>query len=421
MRTFFGVLVGLYLLSWSYLPAQQISTKSIVTKLDSLTMRIQQLEQLVDSLQAQQLQQELQQLRSAGLQRSASTSRTLKRKTFRQGARNLQKLNPEISVTGDALSTYSPTAGVYMPENGFHFRSLDLHLQSSLDPFSLSKVTLSFNPEEGVDIEEAYITWTNPFPRTAITLGKFRQQLGIINRWHLHALDQSTFPLAMETFFGEEGLAQTGVSLHALLPSLTATANEITFQITSNNNPELWGTGRGLPNALLHFKNYYDLTEDTYLEIGFTGLLGTNDDLGFRLNTPRGKTEVVGMDVTLSWSPAQYRLYRQLDWRTEIFWVAHRPLQMPAYTALGGYSYLNYRVNRRWYAGLRVDYQTPRSGPAHFSRILQIVPYATVWQSEFVYLRLQYSLQYLPDSKKQYHQFLLQVDWAFGPHKHEKY
>ncbi len=421
MRYIMGV-IALILIGAFNLKAQSDIEQQIQVKLDSLTTKIQELQQVVDSLQFRQQEQELAQLRQQALQSAPTVSqKPLQRKSFRQGALNLQKLNPEISLTGDALTVYSSNDDALEPENGMHFRVVGLHFQSSLDPFSLSKVTISFSPEEGVDVEEAYITWTNPLPRTSITLGRFRQQLGIINRWHVHALDQSFFPLALRTFFGEEGLAQTGISFHTLLPSLTASANEVTLQIAMNENPELWGTGKGLPNALLHFKNYYDLTDNTYLEIGFTGLVGTNDTLGFQLNTSRGTTRVWGLDITLSWSPAQYRLYRQLDWRTEFFRIEQYPLHRPGYTGWGGFSYLNYRVNRRWYTGIRLDYQAPETPAAPFAKTLQVIPYATVWQSEFVYLRFQYILQYLPDTGTKNSQFLIQVDWAFGPHKHEKY
>ena len=399
-----------------------LHSQNLVTRLDSLQQRIEQLEQILDSLQNQQQQRTLEELRQQALQITPETSKPrLPRKTFRQGALNLQKLNPEISVTGDVLSLYSPNEKITEFSDGFHLRVVGLHLQSSLDPFSLSKITIAFSPEEGVAVEEAYITWTNPLPRTTLTLGRFRQQLGIINRWHVHALDQSFFPLVIRSFFGEEGLAQTGFSIHTLIPPLMASANELTIQITQNENFLLWKGNTGLPNFLIHFKNYYDLTRDTYLEIGFTGLTGIQDTLGFRLNQQRGITRVLGIDVTLSWSPAQHRLYRQLDWRSELFWISHEPLSQPHYRGWGGFSYLQYRINRSWYTGIRLDFQEPLTATAPYQRIFQAVPYITFWQSEFVYLRAQYTFQYYPDNHTNNQLWLLQVDWAFGPHKHEKY
>ncbi len=400
----------------------QLFSQTFEQQLDSLRQQVFRLTQQLDSLKKLQQQQALEQLRQQALQsESPAPPIRLKRKTFRQGALNLQKLNPEISITGDALSLYSPHQPLNEPGKGLHLRVVGLHLQSSLDPFSFSKITIAFNPAEGVAVEEAYMTWTNPLPRTSLTVGRFRQQLGIINRWHVHALDQSFFPLVIRSFLGEEGLAQTGLSLHSLLPPLTASANEITLQITHNENSTLWGNGKGLPNLLVHFKNYYDLTLNTYLEIGFTGLIGTQDSLGFQLNQKRGITRVAGVDITLSWSPAQLRLYRQLDWRSEVYWISHQPIHRPHYSGWGGFTYLQYRLNRSWYAGLRLDFQEPLDAIAPYERTVQAVPYVTFWQSEFVYLRFQYTFQYLPDIDQRNQQWVLQLDWAFGPHKHEKY
>jgi hypothetical protein len=62
-----------------------------------------------------------------------------------------------------------------------------------------------------------------------------------------------------------------------------------------------------------------------------------------------------------------------------------------------------------------------------------VVPYITFWQSEFVYVRLEYShgeeIPYFePDgtlygtlARRVDNRVLLQIDFAAGPHKHEKY
>ena len=59
----------------------------------------------------------------------------------------------------------------------------------------------------------------------------------------------------------------------------------------------------------------------------------------------------------------------------------------------------------------------------------KLIPYLTVWQSEFVYLRLEYQhgehIPYqTPDGglgRRTDNRVLLQIDFAAGPHKHEKY
>lgn len=55
-------------------------------------------------------------------------------KTFISGALGLQKLNPEISVTGDFLCSYRDTESDDA-EFDFLMRCLGLHFEAYLDPF----------------------------------------------------------------------------------------------------------------------------------------------------------------------------------------------------------------------------------------------------------------------------------------------
>ena len=58
------------------------------------------------------------------------------------------------------------------------------------------------------DVEEIYITWSGLIPSLSFTVGRFRQNFGVLNRWHEHDLDQVSYPSALELVLGEEGLAQ---------------------------------------------------------------------------------------------------------------------------------------------------------------------------------------------------------------------
>jgi hypothetical protein len=59
-------------------------------------------------------------------------------------------------------------------------------------------------------------------------------------------------------------------------------------------------------------------------------------------------------------------------------------------------------------------------GPDGTGTTHQWVPSITMWQSEWVYLRGQYTYTSVPGLEKQ-HVFALQAVWAIGPHKHEIY
>ena len=191
----------------------------------------------------------------------------------------------------------------------FIFRTLGIHFESYLDPYSRFKAAVPIN-EEGAELGDAYYTRFGIVEGVNITFGKFRQQFGVVNRWHKHGLDQVDFPMPLRRIFGEGGLNQIGASLDWTLPSLGESAQELTFQLTNTKNTRLYGEDSlGNPCLLLHYKNYRDLSESTYAELGFSGLFGWNDEWDVSrsgsivtVHDALG-TEVFGADFTLTWEP----------------------------------------------------------------------------------------------------------------------
>ena len=325
------------------------------------------------------------------------------------GERNLNRLNPEVSITGDMVG-FATNRG---PED-FNARELELNFQSALDPFSLTKWTLSFSPEEGVDIEEAYVTYAGLRGGVSLTAGKFRQNFGLLNRWHLHALPQLDYPLAVQSYFGDEGLAQTGLSATWLLPHPWATANELNLELTDGESDAFGGESFERLVGLAHLKNYWDVNPSTYLELGLSGVVGGNGS--------GGDSRVWGTDFTVHWQPPGRALYREITWRTELFRSERDSPEGEEEIrgeSWGGYSYLEGLLRQNLYAGLRYDRVEDPLDPEHLT--WGLFPSLTWWQSEFVRLRGEYG--YLKDaltggSEKK---FSLQLVWSAGPHKHEIY
>jgi hypothetical protein len=198
---------------------------------------------------------------------------------------------------------------------------------------------------------------------------------------------------------------------------------------------------------MAHLKNYYDLSESTYLELGLSGLWGTNnrrgfvDDAGDIRDEPWRYTVVGGADLTIQWSPLQQAKYRSLTWRSEGYLVHRQTTTRDEDISAGWaendgdriswgvYSYIDYQLATRWFAGVRGDLAIPTIRTKEDVFAWDVVPYLTFWQSEFVYLRLEYRYtRNIPfqQSDESFalrtdHRVLLQIDFAAGPHKHEKY
>jgi hypothetical protein len=332
--------------------------------------------------------------------------------TFSGQARTLNRLNPEISVTGDTSLTLSDHSGD--PEtNQFQIPEFELAFQSPLDPFSLAKAFVV--EEEGhFGVEEAYIDWTNLPGGLGFKFGAFRNDFGKLNRWHQHALPQSNRALVSRAFFGEDGLSGIGASLSWLPRPYFGDYNELWLQVTNDQN-DVSFSGRGFdtPVVTFHETNYWDLTNATYFEVGLSASTGVNDPLG------QYRSVVVGTDWNLVWSPPAQALYKGLELRGELLWQKR---EGPEGTrdSLGTYTFATYKLNRRWFLGLRGDWTELPLEPG--SSVWGVTPYFDWWQSEFVRIRGQYSYSSrMFDSPEKDNQVFFQVTWSMGPHKHEQY
>ncbi len=417
-RHFVYSLLAFFLFSVSiFAQDSQLQSKRDSIEIANLNKRLKAIEAKLEQSELEKILQEANAV-------SNKKEENKKSKVFKSGQRALQAINPEISVTGDQFAQYNfedvPNKG------GMYFRGVGLHIQGNLDPFSLAKVAVGFNPE-GVELGEAYLTWTNLLPNVSLTAGKFRQQFGVLNRWHKHSLDQFDFPLPIKTIFGKGGLNQTGLSFNWLLPSITADANNLTIEITNARNGNLFaGKSFTFPATLLHFKNYWDLSRDTYLEFGVTGMFGKNKLPVMDVNNKvvreeSGNTLLGGADLTIFWEPVNNALYKSFLWRSEIYYANKELLSNQNIKTLGGYSYVEYKFAEQWQTGIRFDYTQPFEVNNNSKYSYQIVPYITWWQSHWVKMRLQYNYlngNILPNATNT---LRLQIVWAVGPHKHDRY
>jgi hypothetical protein len=364
--------------------------------------------------------------------------------TFTAKGLSLQALNPEISTTGDFLATYRHQEG--SPQRSkFTFRTFGIHLESYLDPYTRFKAAVPFT-SGGAAIGEAYMIRYGLLHGFNLTFGKFRQQFGVVNRWHKHGLDQTDFPLALRQIFGDGGLNQIGLSFDWVLPRLRGGSQELTVQVTNGENPRLFsGNTLGTPSLLVHYKHYRDLSADTYAEIGLSGIVGWKDEWTIDRNGSPATVDdslparVLGLDFNLLWEPTDRMRYRNVVWRSELY-LLDRDILAPdgsgedTLSAWGAFTYLQSKLNRRLELGLRLDYYQPDRkdyagldgslAPHAFSGDVdfwQVTPYFTYQQSPFVKYRLEYSHLERRRLEEPEDSLILQLIFAAGPHKHERY
>ncbi len=340
--------------------------------------------------------------------------------TFGGATSNAKLLNPDISLIGDFIGTVGRNN--VAPSRALELHESEVGMQAIIDPYARADAFISFG-ETGVNVEEAYVTFTSLPAGLLMKVGKMRANFGKVNTIHNHALPYIDRPLATNNLVGgEDGIDDAGISISRFLPAPKNWFMEGTAQVFRGDSDDLFTSYRRQDvSAVGHVRAYRDLTESTNLDLGISYARGHSAGIT-SLSPSDFLTNLYGADVTLRWKPLRRAIYKNFLFRTELFWSARDQLSalntFETQHAFGMYSSAEYRVNRRWTVGGRFD----RSGHATaanltdtgFSGIL------TYWPSEFSQIRGQYRYGHLglanPGDFSNANEFLFQFLFVMGAH-----
>jgi hypothetical protein len=320
--------------------------------------------------------------------------------------------NPDMSVVG----TFLGHAG---ERNAFEFgpdatrspmalEEAELALEAFVDPYAKAKFFLGVSGE-GIDIEEGYAQFiTLPYGLTA-KVGKTKAVFGKANTWHTHVRPWADQPLMIHNFFGEEGLADSGVSVSKIFPG-DKLYLEATGEVFSGEAEGVFG--RQSQNDLFyngHLRLFKDISENSNLEVGTSLARGTEPEVG-------GASTFGGVDVTWRWKPLQQGSYRSFIARAEGIVNDREDLDGRLF---GAYVSADLQLARRWFAGLRLD-RADRAfavDDREAGRMTDrgVSATLTFWPSEFSQLRGQ--VRHTSYGHVQsVTEFLLQLQFAIGAH-----
>ncbi len=276
--------------------------------------------------------------------------------------------NPDMAVIGDFLgaagrNTVNPTPALEMHESEAAF-------QAVVDPYARADFFVSFG-EQGVNLEEGFMTFTE-LPGGLLTrVGKMRAAFGKVNTLHNHVLPWTDRPLVIQSLVGgEDGIDDAGFSVARLIPNPWIFL-EATGQVFRGDSGErlFKSSERGDVSYVGHLRGYQDLSESTNIDLGLS------------------YSDLYGVDATVRWKPLQRAIYHSFIGRTEWIW-SHRDQFDGRQKAMGFYVSGDYQLGRRWFAGARYD----RSDHADDASLLDSGQslLLTYWPSEFSQVRGQY-------------------------------
>jgi hypothetical protein len=321
------------------------------------------------------------------------------------GGSAAKALNPDISVIGDFIGVagHNPV----QPSPSLQMHESEIGLQAILDPYARGDFFLSFG-EEGVDLEEGYVTFTALPAGFVVKAGKMRSAFGKVNTMHNHVLPWVDRPLVTYNLVGgEDGIDDAGFSIQRILPAPKGIFLEATGQFFRGDSADVFtASNKSDLSQVAHLRGYKDLTESTNLDLGVSYARGHND-LGSNF-----LTQLYGIDATMRWKPLRRPIYHSFVLGSEFIWSQRQQLPLEQ-RAFGLYASADYQLGRRWFLGGRYD----RSNRSRFandtdeggSLVLTYQP------SEFSQVRGQYRFTRYKGNIDT-HELLMQVQFSLGAH-----
>jgi hypothetical protein len=333
---------------------------------------------------------------------------------YGNAAASSKVFNPDTAVIGNFLGATGENKVNPLP--ALQLSESEVSLQAIVDPYARADFFLSFG-EEGVAVEEGYITFPTLPGDLLMKVGKMRAAFGKVNTLHTHVLPWTDRPLVTDNLVGgDDGIDDAGISVSRLIPNPWFFL-EGTGQVYRGDSDDVFhSTKRGNLSYVGHLRGYQDVSESTNLDLGVSYARGHNPSglLSGGDAEARGRfiTELFGVDATVRWRPLRRAIYHSFLGRGE-FIVSQRDQPDGRQNSSGWYLSGDYQLGRRWFTGLRFDRSDLlTNADLHDSGRSLILTY---YPSEFSEVRGQVRRTNYAEGPTA-NEFLFQFQFAIGAH-----
>jgi hypothetical protein len=333
------------------------------------------------------------------------------------------EFNPRVTVFMDPVLRFDDAKVLNDKGNDvsdrFSFRETEVDFRADVDPFAKAVVILSI-PENDrnqfdVEVEEGYALFDSLPANLSAKLGRFRTEFGKLNYVHTHDLPQTTRPLPIVKYLGDEGDIENGASLSWLVPNPWDKPIEATLQVVNGENDAILAGSQSSQFAYIGHVHYFDdVTENQSVDLGASDLFGYGD------HQSRDTVNLAGLDATYKWRPLSRGEYQSFLAQGETFWLNKQVSDAADAHSFGAYGYAQYQPGRNWYVGNRWDYAEGVIDDK--SQGWSTIAYVSFYTSEFLRFRLSFEHaggdgEFEPDRNS----VLFQVTIVFGSHPTEPY
>jgi len=322
----------------------------------------------------------------------------------RQQQERPNALNPQVTVFSNHLYRLDDrpvVKGGARVDERYRLRANELDFRAAVGPYAEGVAILAV-PETpaGFDakFEELYAEvnhypfWARPPAGLTVKLGRFRSEMGTINRLHTHDLPFLTRPQVFDQFIGGGGYQSEGVSTRFFLPNpLPGGALEMTLQAVSDADKLRVASGAGDAEnyvANLHYQRSF--ARNHFLDVA---LIGSHTRGSRTVNT-------YGLDVTYKYRPRQRGQYES--------WI------------VGGEAFLGDSEPVTPTGGVRYDHTDLVARPDR--QISGVLPYVSYYWSEQLRTRLGFQRTWSDLASRDRHDTLFfEFNFWFGSHPPHPY
>jgi hypothetical protein len=321
------------------------------------------------------------------------------------GSGSATYFNPSIAVIGNFLGIAGKNRIEDRPS--LEMRESEISFQATVDPYAKADFFVSIS-NDGVELEEGFVTFTHLPADLLVKVGKFKAQFGKVNTQHLHVLPWADEPLPIVNLLGsEEGWSDSGVSIARILPLPGDTFSELTAQVFRGKTEGLFDApGRSDISYLAQYRAYRDFGDDHNVELGSTWGRGSNG------TTERAKTTLENIHLVYRWKPLSGRPYRSFVLRSELF-ESRREQPGGKQSSRGFFVGGEYQLARRWFGGARYEFSDHADDDTRRDRGEAVT--LTFWPSEFSQVRGELRRRRYAGGTTA-NEAILQLQFAIGAH-----
>jgi hypothetical protein len=313
--------------------------------------------------------------------------------------------NPAMAVIGNFLATAGKNPVEERPSLEMH--ETEISFQAIVDPYARADFFVSLS-NEGIELEEGFITFTQLPADFLVKVGKFKAQFGKVNTLHAHVLPWADVPLPIVNLVGsEEGWNDAGVSVARLFPLPGDTFSELTLQVFRGESENLFeAPSKNDVSYLGQYRVYRDIGDDHNVEVGATWGRGHNGI------TPDSETTLENIHLVYRWRPLGGTPYRTFILRSELI-RSRREQEDGKQTARGFFVGGDYRFAQRWWAGGRYEFSDHADDATQRDKGGALT--LTFWPSEFSQIRGEIRQRKYAGGIKANEAFL-QLQFSIGAH-----